>query len=130
VIDSLNTSFKQKKEIWEKEKVIKSKPLKVKVISSCSTKPELCGTMAFSSVSLVQILEGKYIGDSIYVAVSCSNTNYRIGQNYRLTTSYAPRYSVHLCNGKTYNSDWNYKLDENKFLLFFGGLTKDSDFKP
>ncbi len=121
-IDSLKQSIEQIKEVQEKLKVLKSKPFKVKVINTCSTKPENCGITAFGSVSLVQILEGEYIGESIYVASACSTTYFLIGKTYKLSTSYEPGFSVHLCNGKFYNSDWNYNLDDNEHFIVFGSL--------
>jgi hypothetical protein len=63
-IDSLKQSFEQTKEVYNKGEVLHS--TRIRVLSTCSTKLELCGIMAFSSVGLVQIIEGEYIGD-IYV---------------------------------------------------------------
>ncbi|HCQ29299.1 MAG TPA: hypothetical protein DIU39_03370 [Flavobacteriales bacterium] len=130
LIAQSNTAFDslKQKEVYEIINELKSNPIKVKVLSTCSTKPELCGTMVFGSVSLVKILEGKYIGESIYVASTCSKTNYQIGVTYKLNASFGPGFSVNLCNGKTYNSDWNYKLDENEHFLIFGSLNSISEF--
>ncbi|WP_196887292.1 hypothetical protein [Aureivirga sp. CE67] len=121
-VDSLKQSIAKSKEVFQKVNKLKAKPIKVEIINTCSTKPELCGNMAFGSVSLVKILEGEYIGEIIYVVSTCSKTNYQIGQIYKMNASFEPGFSVHLCNGKTYNSDWNYKLDENEHFLVFGSL--------
>ncbi len=122
IIDNQKLSLKLSKEVLKKINKLKSTPIKVKVISTCSTKPELCGTMAFGSVSLIKILEGDYFGETIYIASTCSETNFRTDQIYKLSTSLEPSFSVILCNGKTYNSNWNYALDENKHLIVFGSL--------
>lgn len=127
-IDSLKLSIEKQKEVFEKTNNLKSKPLKVKIISTCSTKPELCGTMAFGSVSLIEILEGEYTGETIYLVSTCSATIYQIDKTYKMSVSYGPGFSVHLCNGKIYNSDWNYKLDENEHFLVFGSLSSISRF--
>ena len=120
--DSLYRSIERTKEVPIKEKSLISKTIKVNIISTCSTKPELCGTMAFGSVSMVKIMEGDYVGDTIYVASTCTKTQYQIGQTYKLRASYGPGFSVILCNGKAYNGDWNYKLDENKYFIVFGSM--------
>ena len=125
-IDSLKLSIEKQKEVFEKTNKLKSEPIKVKVNSTCSTKPEFCGTMAFGPVSLVKILEGEYIGETIYVVSTCSKKNYQIGLTYKLNASFESGFSVNLCNGKTYNSDWNYKLDENEHFLIFGSLNSIS----
>jgi len=125
-IDSQKKSIEQSKEVFEKNNKLRLAPVKVKIISTCSTEPELCGNMAFGSVSLVKILEGEYLGETIYVASTCSETNFKVDHIYKLSASYEPGFSVNLCNGKTYNSNWNYKLDTNEYFIVFGSLNSIS----
>ncbi len=105
----------------EKRNEIRNNKLKVKVLNFCSTNPKLCGTFAFGSVSTVLILDGKYANETILVAELCQETSYKVGEIYELEYSNEPGFSVNLCSGKYYNSDWNTKA-ENKYYLTFGTL--------
>jgi len=112
----------------EKRNEIKNNKLKVKVLNSCSIKSTLCGTFAFGSVSTILILEGKFANETIIVAELCQETNYKVGGIYKLEYSYEPGFSVNLCSGKIYNSDWNTKA-ENKYYLTFGTLRANNPLR-
>ena len=109
----------------EKRNEIKNNKLKVKVLNSCSTNPTLCGTFAFGSVSTVLILDGKFANETILVAELCEKTSYKVGEVYELEYLNEPSFSVNLCSGKSYNSDWNTKI-ENEYYLTFGTLRPNS----
>lgn len=96
--------------------------VKVKVLSTCSTEPNLCGISAFGSISLVQILNGKYINQVFYIATICEKTNYELEKTYNLKATLSPGFSVILCDGKIYNTSWNNEIETNKYLMFFGSL--------
>ena len=107
------------------ENELRNESPKVVVIETCSTKSSLCGTFAFGSLSLVKILSGKYANQNIYLATTCKETKYKVGKTYQLGISNAPDFSVILCNNKIYNPDWNSKLKENHYFLFFGNLKNE-----
>jgi hypothetical protein len=129
--DSLNTLRNNLKIKIIQDKVIKDKinslsksSTQVKIIETCSNNPDLCGTMAFGSAAKVVILNGKYSGDTVFIATLCSSTFYEMKKTYTVSIHTAPNFSVHFCYGQTYNYDWNYKLNEHKYMLFFGELKK------
>jgi hypothetical protein len=47
-------SFKTSEQITEIENYLKTNQVRVRVINTCSTNGELCGTMAFGSSSLIK----------------------------------------------------------------------------
>jgi hypothetical protein len=113
--DSLNTlrnnlTFKkvQDKIITDKINCLSNKSTQVKLIQTCSSNPNLCGTMAFGSAAKVVIHNGKYSGDTVFIATLCNSTFYDTNKVYSTSISTAPNFSVNFCNGQTYNSDWNY----------------------
>jgi hypothetical protein len=122
--EKLNAPIKSLEVADDIQKQLKNTPTKVEVINTCSTKPELCGTMAFGSKSLVKILEGKYRNQFIYVATTCTETKYNVGQNYDMTIGHFPDFGVMLCDGQLYNSEWNRKIAEKEYYVFFGKLDK------
>lgn len=108
-------------------KEIKNNNLKVELINSCSNDPGLYGNLAFGSLSTVKILEGKFKNEIIYVAELCQKTNYTTGNIYELVYWSEPSFSAILCDGKSYNSNWN--LDkQNQFYLTFGILKEQTFF--
>lgn len=127
-LKEIQRSFELTQQIFEKEKELREKPVLVKVMSSCSTSPEPCGTIMTGSVSTVRILEGKYKDELIYVATPCASTQYSVGKSYLLLTSFSSGSSVHLCNGQIYNSNWNYNLSKNKYFLVFGQLVTSNAY--
>lgn len=128
----ISEDFKIKKSqneiVRNKIQYISNNTTKVQILKTCSTNPEYCGVMAFGSTTMAKILNGKYSGDTILVAQTCTRTFYEITKVYTLNLSFPPTFSVSLCSGQMYNSDWNYDLATNKYLIFFGELIKKSSF--
>lgn len=122
--------FERKKrsinEILERKNEIANNNLKVELISTCSSDPNLCGTIAVGSLSKVKILEGSFVNEFILVGEMCTQTNYEIGKKYRLGFTPEPSFSVLLCSSKTYTSDWNFDTTNENYLTF-GYLTISSD---
>lgn len=106
----------------EFENELKTNSVKVKVLTTCSTEPNSCGNSAFGSVSLVEILNGKYVNKDIYISSICEKTNYELEKTYNLKATPSPAFSVILCNGKIYNMSLNNEIETNKYLMFFGSL--------
>ena len=128
VIDEFKIKKSQNEIVRNKMQYISNNATKVQVLKTCSTKPEYCGVMAFGSTTLAKILNGKYIGDTLLIAETCTRTSYEINKIYTLNLSFPPSFSVSLCSGQMYNADWNYDLATNKYLIFFGRLIKSSTF--
>lgn len=99
-----------------------TKKVLVEVISTCPNNRNLCGIIAFGSVSFVKVLNGKYENSFLYVAKLCSETKYKLSNKYLLEINNFPSYSVVLCNGLVYNIDWNSNLEKYKYYIIFGNL--------
>lgn len=105
----------------ELENDLTTYPVNVQVVTTCSTNPNLCGTMAFASASLVKILNGKRRGEKIYILALCKDTNYEIGKTYKLTITKSPNFGVGLCDNIIYDRNWK-KSDFEKTATIFGDL--------
>ncbi|NMH26492.1 hypothetical protein [Flavobacterium silvaticum] len=110
------------KELREIEITFKNFPPKVKVIETCSSKSELCGTMAFGSSSLVEILDGSYSKKQIYISTLCLETNYEVGKIYRIEITKSPSFGLGLCNDQFFDRNWNHE-SLKKPMIF--GILKD-----
>lgn len=128
VIDEFKIKKVQNEIVRNKTQYISNNTTKVQILNTCSTNPEYCGVMAFGSTTMAKILNGKYLGDTLLIAETCTRTSYEINKIYTLSLSFPPSFSVSLCSGQMYNSDWNYDLATNKYLIFFGRLIKSSSF--
>ena len=126
--DSLKLNTEKANEVFGKTLEFKEEPVKVKVISTCSTDPKMCGFFVFGSVSLVEIEEGKYKGDSICVIEACAKTNYKEGEIYELRTRGGITTGIHLCTGELIGTDW-YLDPENKYFIVEGWMTMESVLK-
>lgn len=124
-----NTAFKES-QVWldqftqndkKIKELIKTSP-RVRVLSYCNISAD-CGTMAFASVSKVLVLEGRYTNDTIAVGKLCVDVNYSTEEIYRLNVQASPDFGVMLCNGKTFNDEYNYG-DRTEHYLVFGHLDR------
>lgn len=124
VIDEFKFKKTQNENVRNKIQYISNNTTKVQILQTCSTNPENCGVMVFASTTMAKITNGKYSGDTILIAETCTRTSYEINKVYTLSLSFPPTFSVALCSGQKYNSDWNYHLGTNKYLIFFCRLVK------
>jgi len=122
VIDEDRIRNSQNEIVITKIQYISNNTTKVQILQACSTIPENCGIIVTASTTVARIVNGKYSGDTLLIAENCNRTFYETNKVYTLSLSSPPSFDVFLCIGQTYNSDWNYNLHRNKYLIFFGKL--------
>jgi len=118
--DSLKQIVDSHYDAPEKITYFKENPAKVRIISTCSVDPGMCGYFIFSSVVFVEVLNGNYIGDSIAIICPCQLVNYKKGETYTLHTISGPRSGL-LCSGKIDHGYWTIDL-KRKYLAVQGYL--------
>jgi hypothetical protein len=128
VIEEFKIKKSQNEFVSAKIQYISTNSTKVQILKSCPSNPESCGVMVFASTTMAKIINGKYSGDTVLIAETCSRTAYEINKVYTLCMSSPPFFDVVLCWGQMYNPDWNYNLGKNKYLIFFCRLLKYSSF--
>jgi len=128
VIEEFKIKKSQNEIVSSKFQYLSTNSTKVQILKSCPTNPESCGVMVFASTTMAKIINGKYSGDTVIIAETCSRTSYEINKIYTLGISSPPSFDVVLCWGQMYNPDWNYNLSKNKYLIFFCRLIKSTSF--
>jgi hypothetical protein len=119
--DKLMAPFRSYEAAKKMQSCLTESAVRAQVIETCST-PDLCGTMAFGSVSLVRIMDGKYRNTLVYLSTLCAETNYKIEGIYTIKLESAPDFSVILCNQLDYDHHWNDEIERRKHYMFFGRL--------
>ena len=117
-VENLNAKTILSQDLIDLETELKTNEVTVKVIKTCSTNSNLCGTMAFGSASLVEIANGKYKNQLLYVLALCKETNYEVSKLYNLKITKAPSFGLRLCDNIIYDKSWTKNSKEKKPMIF------------